>query len=424
MATEVVMPQMGYDMTEGTVAKWIKGEGDAVTKGDVIAEIETDKATVEMETDTTGILRKILVREGITVPVGQAIAYVGTIDEPIPSITEEPVSPEPEESITTPQSSVVKEQAAPKVSGARNISPVARKIAEEKNIDVSKVTGTGPSGRITKEDILNFVPDSPRETSKIPTEEPASGTAPDSGTGNSPASTKITGGRIELSRMGQAIARRTKQSKQEIPHFYVTVSVDMTQALMLRKELNLSTSDSDRVSVNDMVIKASALALDKFPMFNSQYNEDHLLVAPHINIGIAIGLPEGLIVPALLECEAKSLKEIAKETKDLGNRVRAGNLRQEEATGGTFSISNMGMYQVDSFAAIIVAPQSAVLAVGTVRPVAVVRPTSDGQDNAVVIRDIMEATLSADHRVCNGTDAAKFINEIKGVLETPSRLVN
>ena len=224
--------------------------------------------------------------------------------------------------------------------------------------------------------------------------------------------------------MGQAIARRTKQSKQEIPHFYVTVSVDMTQALMLRKELNLSTSDSDRVSVNDMVIKASALALDKFPMFNSQYNEDHLLVAPHINIGIAIGLPEGLIVPALLECETKSLTEIAKETKDLGNRVRAGNLRQEEATAGTFSISNMGMYQVDSFAAIIVAPQSAVLAVGTVRPIAVVRPTSDGQDNAVVIRDIMEATLSADHRVCNGTDAAKFINEIKGVLETPSRLVN
>jgi pyruvate dehydrogenase E2 component (dihydrolipoamide acetyltransferase) len=420
MATEVVMPQMGYDMTEGTVAKWIKSEGDAVTKGDVIAEIETDKATVEMETDTTGILRKILVKEGITVPVGRAIAYVGTIDEPLPTQLEELPNPEPESPVITNQTGVAKEQTEPQGPSGRNISPVAKKIAEDKNIDVAKVTGTGPGGRITKDDVLAFVQISPDKGPKTSTPAPESIKTKAS---DDRSTAKVSNGRIELSRMGQAIARRTKQSKQEIPHFYVTVSIDMTQALLLRKELNISAMDAERISVNDMIIKGSALALAKYPMFNSQFNEDHLVVAPHINIGIAIGLPEGLIVPALLECETKSLTKIAKETKDLGTRVRSGNLRQEEATGGTFSISNMGMYQVDSFAAIIVAPQSAVLAVGTVRPVPVARSTSDGQDNAVVIRDMMEATLSADHRVCNGTDAAKFINEIKAGLETPSLLI-
>ena len=411
------MPQMGYDMTEGTIVRWTKNEGDEVKRGEIIAEIETDKATVEMEADATGVLRKILVREGVMVPVGQAIAYIGGADESIPDAPA-PAAPPKETPPTSAQAGPLesKDETAVAEGGVARVSPVARRIADEQGIDIRQVSGTGPGSRITRDDVLNYAkqgaatgpppapaPDAPATGAPA---EPARATAPGA-----------TGGRIELTRMGQAIARRTKQSKQEVPHFYVTVSIDMTRALEARKDLNFSLGEEAHVSVNDMIIKACALALEQYPAFNSIYKEDYLEVAPHVNIGIAIGLPEGLIVPAVLECERKSLVQIARETKDLGQRVRAGRLRQEEATAGTFSISNLGMYHVDSFAAIIVAPQSSVLATGATRPMPVVR------DDAIVVRQMMEATLSADHRMTNGTDAARFINEVKRLLESPLLLV-
>ena len=418
MATEIVMPKMGYDMTEGSVVKWVRHEGDTIKRGEVIAEIETDKAVVEMEAEAAGVLRKIVVQEGVKVPVGEAIAYIGTADESIPAgpaAIAAPDTPAPAPAAVVAQAPKGGEAAA---SGSAPVSPVARRLADEQGIDLRQVAGTGPGGRVTKDDVLNYAkqqvatpaPPAPAQAAT----PPAPAAAPVAPATTSPI---VQNGRIELSRMGQAIARRTKQAKQEIPHYYVSVRVDMTRALEFRKEINLSLGEEAHISVNDMIVKACAMALGKFLMFNSVFKDDHLAVAPHINVAIAIALPEGLIVPAVFECERKSLVEIAKETKDLGQRVRAGRLRQEEATGGTFSVSNLGSYQVDNFAAIIVHPQTAVLAVGTVHPQPVVR------DDAIVVRQMMDTTLSADHRVSNGTDAAKFINEVKRLLESPLLLL-
>lgn len=412
MAIEVVMPQMGYDMTEGIVVKWVRHEGDEVKRGDVIAEIETDKATIEMEAEATGLLRKIVAEEGVTVPVGQTIAYIGSADEVIPEPTAPPAplgaaAPAAEPATPPAQAEPAMPTQVEPVSGAP-VSPVARRTADEQGIDIRLVTGTGPGGRITKDDVLEFA----KQQAPAPTGEPA----PAAQTPAPQPTLQVEGGRIELGRMGQAIARRTQQAKRDIPHYYVSVSVDMTRAMDFRRELNESLGDAAHISVNDIIIKACALALVKFPVFNSVFKEDHLEVAPHVNMGIAIAVPEGLIVPALMECERKSLVEIAQETKSLGERVRAGRLRQDEYTAGTFSVSNLGMYDVDNFAAIIVAPQSAVLAVGTVRPQPVVR------DGEIVVRQMMGATVSADHRVTNGATAAEFIVEIKRRLEHPASL--
>ena len=399
MATEVVMPQMGYDMAEGTVVRWLKQEGEEVRRGEAIAEIETDKATVEMEAEASGLLRRIVVSQGNTVPVGQVIAYIGAADEALPDVpsTEAPAA-KPKEGSSP--SAPAPPKTAKEAAGGPKVSPVARRIADEQGIDVAQVQGTGPGGRITKEDVLAFAKGAPAE---------AAAPAP-----SAPGEVQ----RIELTRMAQAIARHTHQAKQDIPHYYVSASVDMSRAMDARKQLNADPDSELHVSVNDVIIKACAVALGKFPVFNSVFKEDHLEVAPHINIGIAIALPEGLIVPALLECERKSLAEIAKESKDLGERTRAGKLRQEEYTGGTFSISNLGMFDVDSFSAIINAPQNAVLAVGAVRQQPVVR---DGQ---IVVGEMMQATLSADHRVTNGADAARFLGEIKRLLENPVPLLD
>jgi pyruvate dehydrogenase E2 component (dihydrolipoamide acetyltransferase) len=396
MASEVLMPQMGFDMAEGTVVRWLKKEGDEVKRGEVIAEIETDKATIEMEADASGLLRSIVVGEGSTVPVGQVIAYIGAADETLPDASSGAPAAKPPsaeapsaESKDEPVPAASASTKAAKAGDAPKVSPVARRIAEEQGIDVAQVQGTGPGGRITREDVLAFAKQ---------------------GTGPAPVSGEVQ--RIALSRMAQAIARHTQQAKGEIPHYYVTAGIDMTRAMDMRKQLN-SDPDSDlHVSVNDIIIKACAVALVKFPVFNAVFKGDHLEVAAHVNIGIAIALPEGLIVPALLECERKSLDEIARESKDLGERTRAGRLRQEEYTGGTFSISNLGMFDIDSFAAIINASQSAVLAVGAVRYLPVV------EHGEIVVREVMQATLSSDHRVTNGADAARFLGEIKRLLES------
>ena len=419
MATEVLMPQMGYDMTEGTVVKWVKQEGDAVSKGEVIAEIETDKATVEMEAEAGGVLRRIAVGEGATVPVGQVIGVIGAADEelpdpaadapPAPAAAEE-APPEPEPAPPTPA------LADAGASGALRASPVARRLADERGVDLKLVSGTGPGGRITKDDVLNFAP--PAEApAAAPVAEPAAeaALAPSMRVGPPPR-TPDEQGRIPLSKMALAIARRTAATKGPVPHYYVNAAVDMTRAMEFRREINESLSGV-RVSVNDLIIKAAALALGKYPVFNAVFQDDHLEVSRHVNVGVAVALDEGLVVPAILECERKPLTQIAREAKDLGRRAREGKLRQDEYTAGTFSISNLGMFEVDSFTAIIVSPQAAVLAVGAVQATPVVR------NGEVVVRQMMQASLSADHRISNGADAAQFLVEIKRGLEAPFSLI-
>ncbi len=399
------MPQMGYDMREGTVVRWLRQEGDEVKRGENIAEIETDKAVVEMEALGSGILRKILVAEGNTVPVGTVIGLIAGADEPLPEVMAEKPAPVATEAPTaapaTPPVAAPPERAQPEPArAAAPASPVARRLAQEKGIDLSLLQGTGPGGRITKEDVLAFeVPPVAAAPAQAPAAEQVAETVP-------------------LTRMRQAIARLTSHAKREIPHFYVAADVDMTQAMSIRQGLNQTLEEQGvRVTVNDFIIKACTIALQKHPAFNSFFQEDSLKVNSAINIGIAIAMEEGLMVPAILDCGSKSLAEIAQASRDLAERAQRGVLRPDEYTAATFSISNLGSFDVDSFVAIIHPPQSAVLATGTVKKQPVVR------DDQVVVAQMMTATLSVDHRVADGAQGAQFLREIKQLLENPVGLL-
>ena len=435
------MPQMGYDMESGTVVRWLAEEGSEVSLGEAIAEIETDKAVVEFESTTAGILRKILVPEGSTVAVGKAIAIVGDADENIPDVSEHDLEENIEETLgdpvedpestsepTTSEPVSVTIQPQDQSEEPLRASPVARKLADERGIDLRLVNGTGPGGRVTKNDVLSFSPETIADANSIQGPEPVSDQPqPDVTATSTPDPTSETIDphtasnvveKIPLTRMRQQIARVTVRSKQETPHYYISVEIDMTAAMSLRKQINSSLeSEGVRVSVNDLVIKACVSALGRHPKFNASFAEDGVQLNPNINIGIAIAEEEGLIVPAIMDCRHKSLKEIAAASSDLIERSNGGTLHSEEYTGGTFSISNMGMFDITSFIAIILPPQSAMLAVGSVaeRPVA-----KNGQ---ITLADMMNATLSADHRVSDGAEGAQFILDIKNLLENPMKLV-
>ena len=582
MATTIVMPKMGYDMREGTVVRWHKREGETVARGEVIADIETDKATVEFEAYTGGVMQRLVAQEGIPVPVGEAIAVIGDPAEEIAAV------PTPTAAAATVEASapaivadsVSQASRDPVLAGAEGevrASPIARRLARERDIDLALVTGTGPGGRIVEKDILGYTPAAapgmaadpdpaaevaapaaapaewvlasplarrlarergialaqvagsgpsgrvvardvpeyaapvvPEVTEEIipaevepaadvaaevipadveppATVEPAAAVAvetipaavapvadvaeevipaavepatdvveetipatvepaadvveetipaavetiPES---DSPAAAVVEPASVEtaesvspaaepigelipLSRMRQAIARVTGDSKRDAPHFYVTAEVDMGKAMALRRDINEALPAEQRVSVNDLVVRASAIALGKHPQFNAFFRGDHLQYHAAVNIGIAITLESGLIVPGISHCESKSLTQIAAASKDLIARAHSGALRQEEYGDTTFSVSNLGMFAVDSFAAIIFPPHAAVLAVGAVKEQPVVR---DGQ---LAVGQVMKATLSTDHRVADGAAAAQFLVAIKDLLENPVTLL-
>jgi len=420
------MPQMGYDMEHGTVVRWLKLEGDEVKRGEPLAEIETDKAVVEMEAHASGIVRKILAADGTTVPVGQVVGIIAAADEDISDLEASIAAPVtemanavPVEASQAPRVTAPARKAAASVPGGEvKASPVARRLAREKGIDLSNITGTGPGDRITREDVLAFEAAAQAAPAAVvtPSTHETGGIAPPAPTPAVPMA-EAPPGRVELSRMRQAIARSTIQSKGETPHFYVTSEIDMTAATEMRRQLNETLEDT-KITVNDLIIRATVLTLQKFPTLNSFYKGDYLETHSYINIGVAIALEQGLIVPAIANCESKSLEEIARASKDLAERAQQGHLRQEEYAGGTFSISNLGMFGVDSFSAIILPPQSAVLAVGSVKKVSVV-----DDNNQVVVSQRMKATISVDHRVSDGAEAARFLVELKRLLENPVSLV-
>lgn len=425
MIHEVTMPAMGADMTEGTVVKWLKSEGDEVSRGDKLAEIETDKTVVEMEAYNAGILRRIVLGDGTKAPVGSLLAYIGDADDELPTIEETAVveevavvsEPEPMQSEVVAPEPVVVEAApvaapvvaapvVPTVEGGRiKASPLARRLAREQGFDLAAIPGTGPGGRITRDDVLGF--------------KPAPAFAP-SGVGMAAPSVMMDGSDVELTTMRQAIARVTRRSMDEAPHYYVTTGIDMTDAMSFRAQLNAEIAESGvRVSVNDMIIKALAMAIVKHPKWNTTFESDRLAGNDSVNIGVAIALEAGLIVPALIGVHNMSLMDVANASKSLGNRARGdgGTLTQEELTAGTFSTSNLGMFGIDTFAAIIVPPQAGILAVGAVKPTPVV------QGSDIVVRQMMNATISADHRVGDGAEAAVLMNEVKDNLERPLRLI-
>ena len=418
MINEVTMPSMGADMTEGTIAKWLKAEGDQISRGDKLAEIETDKTVVEMEAYADGVLRRITVEEGSLVQVGTVIAYIGDPEDEIPEAVSDPVvaesdtqpseqsdvpAPAPADSVLAKNDTATEPIAAvSSVAGGRvKASPIARKIAAEKGIDITIVPGTGPGSRITKADVENFTPSAQFASSGVS------------------RSVAIDGSDTPLSSMRQAIARVTVRSKTESPHYYVTHEVNMGAAMTFRSQLNEALDDGSRVSVNDMVLKAVATSLLKYPKWNSSFDGDKLVGHSEINLGVAIALDEGLIVPAVMGIQNMSLVEISQAVRDLGSRARGegGTLTQDELTKGTFGTSNLGMFGTDTFAAIIVPPNAGIIAVGAVKE----KPIVDNGN--VVVGQTMNATISADHRVGDGAEAAIFLSEFQKTLENPVRLM-
>ena len=410
MVSEVVMPKMGYDMTEGTIVRWVKQEGDEVKHGDVIAEVETTKVTVEVEAYGSGVLRKIVVREGQTVPVGEVIAIIAGRDEAITGLKEKapPTLKEAPRPAVRPAEAPVdgkKEEAAPRIAA----SPVARQMARQQGVDLTLIRGTGPGGRIIKEDVEAFLKKRPTE---IPRPAPVPAAAPSAAPHEIPHEVR------ELSRIRQTIARRMAESKRVAPHFYVTSDIDMTEALRLRQSLNALVDERGKISVTDMLVKAAARTLREFPEANASFAEGKLRMYQRINIGVAVALDQGLVTPVIPDCDTKPLSQIAQEAKELVERARTGRLRPDDLTPGTFTISNLGMFDVEEFAAVINPPEAAVLAVGSVvpRPVVV--------DGEVKVADRMKVTLSADHRVLDGAVAARFLQRLKLFLEQPLHLVS
>ena len=395
MISEVTMPSMGADMTEGTIVKWLKNEGDEVKRGDKLAEIETDKTVVEMECYNDGILKKIIVQEGQAVPVGDLIAYIGDAGDEVPegsSNASDNTASQSANSIET----VENQTPNPSQSiGKVKASPIAKKLATELGVDLTSINGSGPGGRITREDV----------------EEASKGSASGDSIQGSEDSNSVP-----PTPMRKAIAGVVSKSKSEIPHFYISNSADMSEVIKMRSEFN--EKNSVKVSVNDIVLFAVTQALKKFPKFNSSFNEGNLIEHKNINVGMAIALPVGLIVPAVLGCEDKSLTEISDSAKDLASRAKGSGspLTQEENNGATFSVSNLGMFDIDEFVAIIVPPQSAILSVGKANDEVIVK------EGNMVISKIMKMTLSVDHRVNDGAEAAMFLGELKEILETPNQI--
>ena len=430
MATELKMPQMGYDMEEGTVVRWLKEEGSAVNRNEAIAEIETDKAVVEFESDSEGVLLKIIAPEGTVVPVGQTIAVIGDEGEETDNISiidlkppkegkldpTEDAAPSTEPQESTPAISVTKE--ASEVSTGRILStPIARRMAEERNINLSYISGSGPGGRITKNDVENYKPDNSNVEKPAEPYISAAPTSTNIAVSNKDSHSE-TSGKQPISRMRQQIARVTVKSKTEKPHFYVSADINMTDAMAIRKQINEQLKDDGvRLTVNDLIVKACIQALKKYPKFNAYYEEDGIQYNDKINIAVAIAEEEGLIVPAILDCGEKSLKQVSQMIRDLVERSSSGTLSPQEYTGGTFAISNLGMFDVSSFVAIIHPPQSAVLAVGTVSEKPIV---ADGE---ITVGQVMTATISADHRIVDGAEGAQFLIEVKRLLQSPTCLI-
>ncbi len=418
MAIEVVMPQMGADMTEGTLVRWLKEVGDAIEPGDIIAEIETDKATVELEAFEGGTLRQIDAQPGDVVPVGDVIALLGAADETLPPIEHHELSAKPKpRTIAPPADDVASPAATPDASEAPapsstsrvRVSPVARRIASDAGIDLADVTGSGPDGRILRRDVeAAIVIRDHHGPAGVPTVEPEPPPPPPP-----PADPA----RVEpLTRMRAAIARNMTDAKQQQPHYYLAVDVDMTEAMAFRRHINLILDEAQRVSVNDLIVRASALALTHHPKFNASLSDEGIQYHARTDINIGVALDEGLIAPALLDVSDMPLPRIAEESKALIERARAGRLRAEEYASGTFTITNLGAYGIDTLIGIINAGQSAILGAGTVaeRPAVV--------DGAIVPRQLMTLTLSADHRVTDGAEGARFLADLAAILEHPERL--
>jgi pyruvate dehydrogenase E2 component (dihydrolipoamide acetyltransferase) len=465
---DVVMPRLSDSMEEGTILKWLKAEGDEIAKGDELVEIETDKATMTYEADTAGAL-SIVAQEGETLPIGQVIARIGGGGEAaagdgsaaeaparaeVPAEasqqaeasgngapSEAPAAPAPTATVEPPASTESGAGAPPPSEGnggRAKASPVARRIAREQGIDLSTLQGSGPGGRIVKADVEaattsgavtpatdgapapqaapaeTAAPAAPAEPAEPQAAPPAPAPAVVAEAGTAKGEVSIQ----ELTRTQQVIARRMAESKATVPEFTISTDVDMEGAVELRSQLKAATENTGGVvpSYNDMVVKASAMALREFPRANGSYKDGHFELYSRVNIGVAVAAQDALVVPTVFDADRKSLGEIARDSRALAERVRAGAVTPPELSGGTFTVSNLGMFGVTEFVAVINPPQAAILAVGKMEPRAVVR------DGEIVARNTMSITLACDHRILYGADAAEFLARIRALLEQPIAL--
>jgi len=436
----VEMPKMGDSMEEGKILRWIKKEGESVKKGEMLAEVETDKVNIEIEAFASGILRKIIVPEGTAAPVGSKIALIGASDEPLPGNLGENGAGVQTSANSEPQVKDVPSQVPVGVntlsssgittSGTQGrifISPLARRLAAENHVDYATVQGTGPNGRIIKMDIEAALKRQPPAITPapVPAAEPVMPlgaqpvpAAPEPALAAAIDSNEVV--EIPLTAMRRTIARRLSQSMQTSPHFYVTSVIDTDKLAAFRQQINEYAANGPspvKVSFNDLIVKAVAKALLRIPQVNVSFAEDRLLQKKQVHIGVAVALEQGLIVPIVPNADQRGILDIARETQRLAEAAREGKIRPEEFSGGTFTVSNLGMFDVDSFTAVINPPESAILAVGSITPTPAV---VDGQ---VVVRNRMKVTLSSDHRAIDGAIAARFLQEVKRLLEEPFGLV-
>jgi pyruvate dehydrogenase E2 component (dihydrolipoamide acetyltransferase) len=437
----VEMPKMGDSMEEGKILQWLKKEGDPVKKGEMIAEVETDKVNIEIEAFSAGVLRKILVPEGTSAPVGAEIALIGAPDEPLPANLEgngagtaktaavtasAPAGPGAGSATSATAVATQMPSTPVQVANAQGrifISPLARRVAAENHLDYATLQGTGPNGRIIKMDIEAHLAALNRQLSAVAPAAPAALAEPVAPITAQPAPVAIDSGEvieIPLTAIRRTIARRLSQSMQTAPHFYVTSVIDTDKLAAFRQQINEYGANDPlpvKVSFNDLIVKAAAKALVRLPQVNVSFAEDRLLQKKQVNIGVAVALEQGLIVPVVRNADQRGILDIARETRRLAEAARNGKLRPEEFSGGTFTVSNLGMFDVESFTAVINPPESAILAVGSITPTPVV---VDGQ---VVVRSRMKVTLSSDHRAIDGLTAARFLQEVKRLLEEPFGMV-
>ncbi len=424
MATNILMPALSPTMTEGTLARWLKKEGDSVRAGDVIAEIETDKATMEVEAVDEGVLGKILVADGTAgVKVNEPIAVLVEQGEAVPSAAAPAPAPaaQPAQAAATP-SEPAAAPAPPKQNGHDTdrvfASPLARRMAKQAGIDLAALKGSGPNGRIIRADI-EAAQSGARPAVAAPAAAPAPTPAP---AAKAPAAPITAPHRlVPHSSMRKVIARRLAEAKQTVPHFYVSIDVELDALLKLRGELNAKSAGDGpgafKLSVNDLIIKAAAITLRRVPKVNASYTDDATMLYDDVDISVAVSIADGLITPIIRRADQKGLAAISAEMKDLAARARTGKLKPEEFQGGGFSISNMGMYGVSNFAAIINPPQAAILAVaaGTQRPV-----VRGGQ---LAVATVMTCTLSVDHRIVDGALGAEWLSEFRRIVEDPLSLM-
>ena len=422
------MPRLSDTMEQGTIGRWLKREGESFREGDVIAEIETDKATMDFQAYEDGTMLKILVGDGESAALGAPIAIVGSEGEEV-TVDATPSAAEangdgasadgdaPAETAPAEAEAEAPAQAAAPAQADTTLraSPIARRMADAAGFDLRTLAGqgTGPDGRIVKADVERALDGGSQAAP--PAEAPAAAPQAQPAPPRPPAAEDEV---RELTPMLKAVARRMGESKATVPHFYVSSEIDMTRALELRAELNEALAGvGEKASVNDLIVRACAQALMQHPQAHRSYVDGHHVYHAHVHTGIAVALDDGLIVPVLRDVDTKGIREIAAETRDLVARARDGKLRQSEIEGGTFTVSNMGMFDVAAFAAIINPPESTILAVSSISERPVVR------DGAVVARQIMPVTLSCDHRACSGADGARLLQTVKQHLEAPTLLL-